>query len=108
MKKKYRIRKNEEFQAIIKRKRFYASSTFVLYVVPKKEKSARIGLSVSKKIGNAVVRNKVKRQLRMQLQDCFNIHGDFDAIIIVRKRYLQDSFEVNKKDLETLLKKVRI
>lgn len=108
MKKIYRVRKNEEFQKLIAGRRFVSSGTFVIYFKKKREDHARVGLSVSKKLGNAVKRNKVKRQVRMMLQECFEIHGEYDVIVIVRQHYLKQNYADNKKDLETILKKVKI
>lgn len=54
------------------------------------------------------MRNKVKRQVRMMLMDCFDTMGKTDVIVIVRPAYHSLSFADNKKDLETLLKKGRI
>ncbi|MBR4484136.1 MAG: ribonuclease P protein component, partial [Erysipelotrichaceae bacterium] len=54
MKKLYRVRKNEEFSKIIALKHSAANAFFVVYSSPKKEGNARVGISVSKKLGNAV------------------------------------------------------
>lgn len=108
MRKEYRVRKNEEFADIMKHKRYLTSHAFVLYFKKKKENNARIGISVSKKLGNAVVRNKIKRQVRMMVQQMYHFQEDFDTIIIVRIKYKEENYENNKKDLERLYKKVRI
>ena len=65
MKKQYRIRKNREFSSIIEKKHSVASNSFVVYFDTKKETYSRVGISVSKKLGDAVTRNKIKRQIRM-------------------------------------------
>ena len=108
MKKQYRVCKNYEFSAILKEKRFYACPSFVIYVKPRKEDHARVGISVGKKIGNAVVRNKVKRQVRMILHEIFDFNGNFDMILLVRIKYLDENYNTNKNCLEKLLKKVKI
>ncbi len=62
MKKEYRIKKNEEFQKILKHGHSFANRQLVLYYYEKEQQSHfRVGLSVGKKIGNAVKRNEVKR-----------------------------------------------
>ena len=53
----------------MKRKRFVTSKCFAMYIKEKTGESSRIGISVSKKLGNAVVRNKIKRQIRMMCQE---------------------------------------
>ncbi len=105
MKKKYRIKKNEEFQAIIKKKKSIANQKYVIYYRNNNE-HLKVGISVSKKLGNAVVRNKIKRQMRMMVQQVFDKTQKKDFIIIVRNKYLKDSFLINKKDLEYLYNKI--
>lgn len=107
MKKKYRIKKNEEFKAIMNAKQFFVSKSLTFYVKEKQEEHARIGISVSKKLGNAVVRNKIKRQIRMMVQNTYTFTEKFDTIILVRNTYPTQSFAVNQTDLQTLHKKAR-
>ena len=69
MKKAFRIKKNEEFSKLIAQKHSFAFNEYIIYAAKRKEDKARFGISVSKKIGKAYVRNKVKRQLRMMIQE---------------------------------------
>ncbi len=108
MKKQYRIKNTREFDAIMRLRRTVGSKSFVIYTKPKQELKARIGISVPKKLGNAVLRNKTKRQIRSMLRPIRHYEADFDAIIIVRKDYFSRSYEDNQKDLEKLLKNVKI
>lgn len=105
MKKEYRIKKNEEFQTIIRKKQSVANKKFVIYYKDNEE-HLRVGISVSKKLGNAVVRNKTKRQVRMMVQQVFDKTKKRDFIIIVRNKYLFDSFENNQNDLKYLYNKI--
>ncbi len=108
MKKSLRVRKSQEFSDIIKERHYYSSPVMTLYVKKKKEEVNRVGISVGKKIGNAVIRNKVKRQLRMMIQETYTFEENFDTIILVREKFTQENYESNKKVLEILLKKVKI
>ncbi len=105
MKKEYRIKKNEEFQAILKKKKSIVSHKYVIYYRNNNE-HLKVGISVSKKLGNAVVRNKIKRQVRMMVQEVFDKTQKRDFIIIVRNKYLHDSFSSNKDNLEYLYNKI--
>lgn len=109
MKKCNRIRKNEEFSSIIDKRHSKASSSFVVYFNHRSEDHARIGISVSKRLGNAVMRNKIKRQVRMMLQESFDFNDtSYDYIVIVRNAYLGKTYADNKKDLEKTIKNCKI
>ena len=81
--KAHRLRKRWQFQEVQKRgSRRRASCFLVLY-----QKNAilgnRFGITVSKKVGNAVVRNKVKRMIREAIRSEFHtLHGNWDLIVI--------------------------
>ena len=108
MKKERRIKKSEEFQSMIKNKKHVASNLFDIYYKQKEEEKNRVGISVSKKMGNAVVRYKLKRQVRMMVQEIGCLESNVDILILVRKAYLANTYDINKKGLETLVKKVKI
>lgn len=108
MKKQFRIKKTQEFASIMQYKNYYASPSFTIYVKPREEENARVGISVGKKLGNAVIRNKIKRQVRMMCQEIFTFEEKFDTIILVRIKYNEESYINNKKCLERLVKKVKI
>lgn len=108
MKEKFRIKKNEEFQAILGQRKFFRSPSFIVYTKKKNLDLSRIGISVPKKLGNAVLRNKAKRQIRSMLDEIGYGNYDFDCIIIVRKVYFKQDYEENRKDLEKVLKHVKI
>lgn len=102
MKKEQRILKNYEFSRLISRKKTLRSPSFVLYYQPKKEEHARLGISVSKKLGNAVVRNRIKRQIRAMADEVFHFDGAHDAVVIVRPPYKKQTFDQNRKELARL------
>ena len=107
MKKQYRIKKSEEFEKIIKNRKFIASPGIVLYIKKKEEKNARVGITVKKKIGNAVVRNKVKRQIRMMIQEIYDFEEEFDSILLIKEKFLENDFNTNKNVLISLYKKAK-
>lgn len=106
MKKEYRVKRNEDFQTIIKKKNSVVSKQFVVYFRSNEFDHSRIGISVSKKLGNAVVRNKIKRQVRSMVDAIFDMNKPIDYIIIVRNHYLYKTFDENKQDLMKLKKKI--
>jgi len=61
---KYRIRRNADFQRVFRRRRSAADEVIVVHVCENDLPHARLGAAVSKKVGNAVRRNRWKRLLR--------------------------------------------
>lgn len=106
MDKLHRVRKNEDFKTIIKDRKSVANSKFVVYYKKNDLSLLRVGFSVSKKLGKAVVRNKTKRQVRMMAREIFDQSQSMDYIIIVRNKFLESSYEENKKDLLFLYNKI--
>lgn len=64
MKRCFRLRTGREFEAVYRRGRPWANQAAVLYSVRSGEGTARLGVAAGRKLGAAVVRNRVKRRLR--------------------------------------------
>ncbi|PFJ17873.1 ribonuclease P protein component [Bacillus cereus] len=107
MKKKNRIKKNDEFQTVFQKGKSNANRQFVVYQLDKEEQpNFRIGLSVSKKIGNAVVRNRIKRMIRQSITELKDeIDSGKDFVIIARKPCAEMTYEEVKKSLIHVLKR---
>lgn len=60
----HRLKKNSQFNFIYKKGERIHTENFTLFVVKSKFEGYKIGFSVSKKVGKANVRNKLKRRLR--------------------------------------------
>ena len=105
MKKEYRLKKNEDFQKVIKQKKSFANKVFVIYYKVNDD-HLRAGLSVSHKLGKAVVRNRIKRQVRAMVQDIFDKQLNLDVIIIVRYHFLEHTYQENLQQLENLYRKI--
>lgn len=79
------LRKNNEFQQVYKRGTSLANRYLVMYVKDNGLEINRVGISVSKKVGNSVVRHRVKRLIResYRLQE-ERFHRGLDVVIIAR------------------------
>lgn len=107
MKKKLRIKKNDEFQDVFQKGESFANRQFVVYVLDKPNQDFfRIGLSVSKKIGNAVVRNQIKRYIRQSFLELMeDIKDGRDYVVIARKPAAEMDFFQVKNSLIHVLKR---
>ncbi|WP_456277191.1 ribonuclease P protein component [Bacillus sp. AK128] len=110
MNKQYRIKKNEDFQAVFKKGISTANRQFVIYVLDQPEnESFRIGLSVSKKIGNAVTRNRIKRLVRQVMFEFKDyLKNGKDLVIIARKPTAEMDYHEVKSSLEHVCKRAKI
>lgn len=106
MKKSRRVKSEFDFQKVFKRGKSFANRQFIVYGLLKEEQEQfRIGLSVSKKLGNAVVRNQIKRYIRQSFHELDSeLKQNMDYVIIARKPAATMNFEDTKKSLEHVLK----
>ena len=79
------IKKNSDFQAIYRTAKSYANRQLVMYVRKTENTQSRIGISVSKKVGNSVVRHHLARLVR----ESFRLNRDtleegLDIIVVAR------------------------
>ena len=81
------ICKNNEFRRAYARGKSYVTPLVVVYVVKNRRKEARVGITTSKKVGNAVQRNRSRRVLReayRQLAD--RVKPGYDLVLVARGR----------------------
>jgi ribonuclease P protein component, eubacterial len=108
MKKSYRIKSSQDFQRIIDKKENFANKKFVIYQAEGQKDHFRAGISVSKKLGNAVARNRIKRLIRESLHEFSQGLQDVDFIVIARAGVEKLDFEQVKSNLLHALKNSKI
>ena len=85
MRRRFRIRDNELFQRVRRQGRSYSSHLAVLCVEENQLSHSRFGFSVSRRIGNAVVRNRVKRRMRESVRlRMGQLQTGWDCVLIAR------------------------
>ena len=101
-----RLKKRSDFDKVFKKGKRVYTKTFLFVYVPAKEK--KIGLSVSKKNGGAVVRNRIKRLLRAVFRGCMgNIDGCYHIVAVPRVAD-EYSFAVFERDVRYMLTKEKL
>ena len=100
-----RIKASDDFALAIKKGRAQRNQSFVIHYRPNEFTYTRVGISVSSKLGNAVVRNLIKRQIRSMLDSLIDYNSQsFDIVIIAKANFLNRSYDDNKQSLQELLK----
>jgi ribonuclease P protein component len=84
-----RISRSRDFDAVYRRGRSAAGRHLVVYAFPREDANdgspTRLGLSVSRKVGDAVIRNRIKRVLREEFaRRAPGVPADLDVVVIAR------------------------
>ena len=100
MKQSESLKKNRDFQNVYKNGKSYANKYLVMYVLENQSNKNRIGISVSKKVGNSVIRHRITRLVRESYrlqEEVFN--SSLDIVVIARG----NAREVGYKEIESAL-----
>lgn len=100
------VKENKDFNRIIQNNKPFKYQSFLIYT-ERGQENYRFGISVSKKICNAVGRNKIKRQIRSIIEK-YKYKKDFNCIIIARKSILNYSFQELEEQLDYCFKIIDI
>ncbi len=104
---KFSIKKTEDFKKVYDERCSHATKNIVLYILKNVEtKSNRLGISVSKKVGNSVVRHLLKRRIREIFRKNQKlINGYYDLVVVLRAGSSDVSFLELNDDFLKLCKK---
>lgn len=108
MKNKYIVKDKREFNNIIKNNKFIKNNFFILYMKENNLNYNRFGIAISKKLGNAVFRNKIKRRIRNLIKENILLFSkSYDYIIMIRRGKDNYNYQILKKELQSLLKETK-
>ncbi len=99
--KKYRIKKGFEIKRVMRRGKYQAGKYVIVYKLPTKNNFSRFAVCVSKKNGNSVMRNKLKRWIREAYRkNIYNKYEPFDYIIMAKKTVKPSEISFNLIDID--------
>ncbi len=102
MKREERLTKPQEYSLVYRKGSSRASNLLVLRALPNGLPASRFGFSVSKRVGNAVTRNRLKRLLR-EISPTMPVKSACDIVFIVRPPAATADYATLKKAVEGLL-----
>lgn len=101
------LKKNKEYRNVYSRGKSFADRYLVIYFLANNLDYCRFGFTVSKKVGNAVTRNRTRRLLKEACRLNKNIFsGGFDLVIVARRSIVNLEYVQVEESLLKLLKKV--
>ena len=105
MKKIEMIKYHREFSEMIQKKKYIKNKEFTIYIRKSIYDFSHYGIAVSKKLGNAVTRNKLKRRMRSILDECKkSLPNNQDYIIIMKENTKNISYQELKNSFQNLMK----
>jgi len=107
MKKQYRIKKSQDFKRVLDYRHLAGKNESVsVYFAPNQIDHAHIGISVSTKVGDAVVRAKVRRQIRAMINLTGILEKPYDIVIIARPGFLTKTYQDNLSLLQSTFQRL--
>ena len=104
--KKYRLTKRKSFNYIYRVGKYKAGENLIVNYIPTKLENCKVGFSVSKKIGKAHIRNRVKRQLREAVKTLLpKLNQKHNYIISAKPTIIDKSFHKITDELFQILNK---
>lgn len=102
------IKKNSDYRKVYSRGKSVADKYMVLYIMSNNLEICRFGFTVSKKVGNAVTRNRIRRLFREACRlNAEEFPAGFDYVLLARRDISAFMYRQVEESLMHLLKKVK-
>lgn len=104
-----RLKKRPEYLAVAQTRRKWVTPAFILQAMPGETDSPpKVGFTVSKKVGNAVMRNRARRRLKEAAKEIFPTKGTqgWAYVVIGRQAAIDYPFEKLQADMAWALAKL--
>ena len=114
MKRRLRITRRGDFDRLLKNRRLYAGEAFVAFAGPGASNGVRIGVTTSRQVRGAVVRNRARRRLREATRVALladdsadRLQGNIDVVLIARPGALELPFEKLAEEVARVGRRLR-
>lgn len=105
--KEHWMKKSWEFQNVYRKGIKKAGKRLILYVWKHEGDKERFGITVTKKVGQAVIRNKIKRKLREIIRNNREIwYGGRSVVVVAKKEVVQSSFHEIETEFLKIFRKI--
>lgn len=102
------LKKNIDFQRVYSKRNINGNRNITVFFKKNNIKNKRVGFTITKKLGNAVTRNKMKRRLREIYRSNFNLLKDgYDYVFVMKKSSVGLSYSELEKSFKHVAKRIR-
>lgn len=108
LKTKNRLRKKKEFSYIYRKGEVYFAKALTLFACKTKFPQSKVGFSVSNKVGNSVIRHKLKRRLSEIVRVRINSFPVANYVLVAKPDAANLDYEQLVAQIETLFQKVKL
>lgn len=99
------LKKNEDFKKVYNKRNSYANRELIMYISKNGTDTKRLGVSVSKKVGNSIVRHRLARLVREAFRlNTNHIPDGIDVVVVVKAGLKDKGYTETRKSMIHLLK----